>query len=410
MKVEQGAGRPWQHFADYYYAGTPSKRRVDADREWYAKKWGHLTTMGDDAADRLAVAIIDKRVARADFEAALTNGVSDAVDFAPEIVEFIAPRQTLPACLDAEAIARGAKAYRRLPMPAWVAHGAIAGFIFGAISPNSSMTLSLNEAIVESTHKRYVETAKYVHDLLVDPAGSSAFQTGCRVRLVHGFVRTEISRHVQWNTEAYGTPINLAPMLVAAAVEGPWAVPLLEKQGYRLTAQEKDDIAMFSAYQSFLQGVPEEELLTTHDDYSDFLYFYLSSDSVPLPEDRPAAEKVLRPLIANGYPISSSQAVTDLFNAFILAETRRSFGPEISREWGIDVPAAGLVVAPIAGVLNRALGFARRMPLTRPLCDKLADNMVYSTMPQMVKRVTGSSDVKFDSAAKEERTPVGGAV
>jgi len=27
----------------------------------------------------------------------------------------------------------------------------------------------------------------------------------------------------------------------------------------------------------------------------------------------------------------------------------------------------------------------------------------------MVERVTGSRDVKFDSAAKEERTPVGGA-
>ncbi len=48
------------------------------------------------------------------------------------------------------------------------------------------------------------------------------------------------------------------------------------------------------------------------------------------------------------------------------------------------------------------------MPLTRRLCDKLARNMVYSTMPQMVERVTGSSDVTFDSATKEERTPVGG--
>jgi len=27
----------------------------------------------------------------------------------------------------------------------------------------------------------------------------------------------------------------------------------------------------------------------------------------------------------------------------------------------------------------------------------------------MVERVTGSRDVKFDSAVKEERTPVGGA-
>ncbi|PFX04613.1 hypothetical protein CJ469_00021 [Nocardia farcinica] len=36
-------------------------------------------------------------------------------------------------------------------------------------------------------------------------------------------------------------------MIAAASLEGTWAVPLLEKQGYRLTGQEKDDIAQFSA-------------------------------------------------------------------------------------------------------------------------------------------------------------------
>lgn len=63
-------------------------------------------------------------------------------------------------------------------------------------SSRPPLTLSLNEAIVESTHKRYVETAKYVHDLLTDPAGTNAFRTACRVRLLHGFVRAEIERHV----------------------------------------------------------------------------------------------------------------------------------------------------------------------------------------------------------------------
>lgn len=155
-------------------------------------------------------------------------------------------------------------------------------------------------------------------------------------------------------------------MFAAAAVEAPWAVPLMSKQGYRLTRQEKDDIAMFSAYQSFLQGIPEEELNTTHDDYSDFQYFYINSESVPLPEDRAAAQKVLRPLIANGYPISPSKVVTNLFNAMILEEARRSFGPELSRDWGVSVPVSGRVVAPFARGGNRLLGLARRLPLTRP--------------------------------------------
>ena len=189
MGVEQ-ANRPWQHFADYYYAGTESKRRVDTDPQHYSNRWAHLHTMGDAAADRLAAAIIDRRISRAAFEEALVDGLPETANAAPEIVEFLAPVRTLPARLDRDAIARGAEAFRRLPMPAWAAHGAIAGFMFGAVSPNSALTLALNEAIIESTHKRYVETAKYVHDLLVDPAGSSAFRTGCRVRLVHGFVRT----------------------------------------------------------------------------------------------------------------------------------------------------------------------------------------------------------------------------
>ncbi|UVO11974.1 DUF2236 domain-containing protein [Mycobacterium sp. SVM_VP21] len=406
MSVEQGTGRPWQHFADYYYGVTESKRRVDVDRQRYADRWAHLHTMGDAAADRLAAAIIDRRVSRAAFEDTLASGLVDTADAAPEIVDFLAPVLTLPARLDRAAIARGAEAFCRIPMPAWVAHGVIAGFMFGAISPNSALTLALNEAIIESTHKRYVETAKYVHDLLVDPAGDSAFRTGCRVRLVHGFVRTEVSRHVEWNTAAYGTPIHLTAVLTAAAVQGSWAVPLLEKQGYRLTAQEKDDIAMFSAYQSYLQGVPEEDLLTTHQDYSDFLYFYLSGVPAPLPKDRASAARVLRPLIDNGYPISASQTVTYLFNAYVLAETRRSLGPALSDEWDIRVPATGTVIRPVAATLTRILGAARQLPLARPLCDKLARNMVHSAMPQMVERVTGSSEVRFDSTAKVERTAV----
>jgi hypothetical protein len=50
-------------------------------------------------------------------------------------------------------------------------------------------------------------------------------------------------------------------MLIASAVEGSWAVPLLEKKGYRLTEQ----------------------------DYSDFLY-YVSRSFLPLPADRPGRD------------------------------------------------------------------------------------------------------------------------
>lgn len=395
--------RPWQPFADYYYAGTDSKRRVDASPQAYADRWGHLYNEGDPVADRLALAIIERKVSRKDFESALTGELDPFGLPSPELGDFLESVRTLPGNLDAESIARGAETFLRLPMPAWTAHGAIAGFMFGAIQPNSALAMAMNEGVAAATHKRYVETAKYVYDLLVDPAGASAFRTACRVRLVHGFVRTEITRNGDWNQEAYGAPINLAPMLVASAVQGPWAVPLLEKQGYRLSRDEKNDIAMFGAYQAFLQGVPAAELLTTHDAYSDFLYFYLATATVPLPADRPEAEKVLRPLLENGYPISESKLVTRLFNAFIVEETRRSFGPALSREWRIEPSLAGRATVPIAAGLNRALGTARRSRWTRPLSHKMAEKMVHSSMPQMVERVTGDREVKFDSAAKKDR-------
>jgi hypothetical protein len=101
--------------------------------------------------------------------------------------------------------------------------------------------------------------------------------------------------------------------------------------------------------------VPEADLLTTHDDYSDFLYSYLSSGDMPLPQGPP--------------------------------RTR----PSAQRRMGHRRPAIGAVIRPVAAALNRVLGVARQVPLTRPLCDKLALHMVRSAMPQMVERVTGSA-------------------
>lgn len=395
--------RPWRHFADSYYAATDVPRRVERELDGLRARFAPMYRVADPAADPLAAAIIDRRIARSDFDTAVANGIDAVADAPAELRAFLDSVDGVASVLDLDAVARGAGVFRRLPPIVSVIHGAIAGFTYAAIMPNSAIALSLNRRMVEATRRRYIETAKYVADSVSRDGQdrfSAAFTTACRVRLVHAFVRTEIERHVDWNTDAYAPPINMAAVQVAAAVSGSWVVPFAEQRGYRFSPAQKDDLAAFTAYSAFLQGVPAEHLLSTHDALSEFVYLYLLDSPVPLPEDRAAAMSVLGPLVTNGYPISANTTVARLFNQYLLAETRSAFGDGLSDDWSIPAARTGRALMPVVGVANLLLSTMQRVPALEQAYRRINERYWEVAVPTMLERLTGSTHTSFDDAAR----------
>ena len=359
--------------------------------------------MGDHYGDPLGRAIIERRISRADFEVALTRGIKAVESPDPVLTAFFDQIDRVPDSIDMTAVARGSALVKQIPITVFVTHGVVAGFIFAAINPNSAIPLSLNQSIAQATRKRYIETTKYVADT-AKVGGLERFgpglQAACRVRLVHAFVRSEIARHFDWNIEAYDAPINPIALLAAAAVPDVWAARFAERNGCHFTKQQLNDIAQHNAYLAYLHGVPEELLPTDYETYCDDLCWSICQSVLPLSEDRQRVMSVLKPLLENGYPLSSNGATNWFFNQTIFTATRTIMGDKICDQFDIPRSRYAGSLATALAIVNRGLITARQTPVLSPLYRKGTTRYWDVTVPQLVERITGERDVTYATTAK----------
>jgi hypothetical protein len=389
---------PWRYFADYYFAGTPIRRRVSENWGQYEARYESVLQKGDPIADSLAQAIIDRRVSRADFELALTRGIDAVRQPDSTLREFFAHVDQLPDGIDMAAVDRGSAVLKQLPITVLLTHGIVAGFVFAAINPNSAIPLSLNQSIARATRRRYIETTKYVADTIATGGlqrFGGGFQSACRVRLVHAFVRTEIVRHYDWNFHAYGAPIHPVALIAAAAVPDVWAVRFAEKHGCRFSDRDLQDVAAHNARLAYLHGVPIELIPTDYESFCDVLCWAICQSALPLPEDRAAALSVLQPLLENGYPLSTNAAINWFFNQTVYTASRSILGDTLCDAY--DIPTSrqsGPLSVALAGI-NRMLVAAQRLPATRSIYRRGTSLYWNISVPRLVEKITGQSQVSY---------------
>lgn len=398
-------GSPWQTLLDFYFKDTETERRFGLNRLAPHDRVWRSAWVGDEPAETLGSAIISGKLSRSQFERGLrTLQLSKA----PEPVrEFIEPILELPDGLDIEAAERGAAVYRELPPSLPTTHGIVAGFVVAAITPNAAIPLSLNANVARATQQRYMRTARYVVDLMAPGAlrpYGSGFRSACRVRLVHGFVRSEISRHFDWNRQAYGVPIHAGALLTAAAVTGTWALVWAELQGCRFSQREKDDMAQFTAWQAHVHGVPSDLLVYTDVEWRDLIYRSVYYGGLPRAEDTHRARSVLGPLLGNGYPLTQRERLDDLFNAHVAEATRRILGDAMSDAFGVRGSRVGTLMRAPASLSMQALVRAhserRRSRVHRRVYARVCDRWWDKMVPGMVQKVTGARDTDYSDSAR----------
>jgi len=387
-----GTASPWRHFIEFYHGQSPHADEArhgtwpEAEAFWQ----GYFAT--DTRAGETT---------RPAFEQAL-GADADADDFTTPLAAFMAQGSTLPPAIDFAAAERGARVYRDLPSTVTTGHGVVGAFIFGAIYPNAAIALSLNANIAQATDRRYLRTTKYVADLVSEGGlrwGGEGAKSAARVRLVHGFVRREIARHFSWRTAVYGEPINQVATLLTATVTGTWVIPYAERHGYRFTAREKDDIAMFTALQAHYQGVAPQFLLTDYTALQRFNAWALYYGGLPEADDRPRTMSVLRPLITNGYPFSRSRLGTAAFNAMTMAYSRLMLGDALCEAYEIPRSLPGQLIAFFAGIAGRRTA-ARHAARTEDGAYCQQRKHWWNThIPMMLERATGSRDTNYAHSA-----------
>jgi hypothetical protein len=200
-------------------------------------------------------------------EQACDHGLESVPSAPPELVRFIQEMEQLPAWLDRELIAKGARIERnayahRAP---FVLRG---GFIGTFMNKYSALPMVLTGALShKSAARRMKETAIFFTSLVMPDAldrHGAAFKSAAMVRLMHSLVRFNLLYGGdRWDAQTYGIPIPQVDQLPAGLLSvSPLAQEAFRRGRTTFTPSERARVEL-ARYRSFLLGLPEELLPET---------------------------------------------------------------------------------------------------------------------------------------------------
>lgn len=196
-------------------------------------------------------------------EQALAQGI-DAVDSpTPEIIALFEQLDRVPDWVDWAQLERGAIAYWR---PGFFTGLALqcASLAAGYQSSSAVMPLIITGRLIDRAEKRKQETSRWLLSA-ANPGKMHRFEEGfaysVRVRLVHAFVRRKLMKMPEWDTQAWGAPINLTDTSYGISGEfSSVAINAIEKCGIKFSDQERADIYALWRYVGYVIGIPESLL------------------------------------------------------------------------------------------------------------------------------------------------------
>lgn len=224
------------------------------------RRFGEMYYHADPVAEAFVEDVYMTRGQRAGLalvDRALREGV-DAIEDAPHTLrELFDEIEQRPPWYDAEAVALGARVFRR-----WNTH--LFSFA-GAITCEGYQESSVAKPLVltgayagESANRRFLETAQFWLDVSepggLEPGGRGR-ETALRVRLMHVFVRKRLLTHPEWDLDAWGVPISQADAVLTLMGGSFLPATLLKLMGYRTSRREIEATLLFWRYVGHLMGV-----------------------------------------------------------------------------------------------------------------------------------------------------------
>lgn len=254
------------------------------DREPF-RHLGELLTVGDEPADRLVEWMHTAGMAqtRPLFERALVDGIASVDDAPAPLREFFTELETVPEWVDRDLIEQGARVMRSGGADGlYIARDValLGGYQFAGFN----QTLLRTGALEKGSNARFAETTRWATDVITEngllPQGVG-YQSTLRVRLIHAMVRRHVAALPDWDSDAWGLPINqtdMAATLVGALVSpslGVVTMGLVNRPG------EYDAVAHLTRYTGWLLGVQEDFLPNSFRDALRVLYHTSYALSTP---------------------------------------------------------------------------------------------------------------------------------
>ena len=214
--------------------------------------------MGDPIADDLASAIQrDGPDARAQFETALTQGISRIGGASAELKRFFERADEVPSWVDFEELELGALAYQRFGIMGMIVLSAWS-LINGYHSSAAVKPLAFTGQLRHNTQRRLAETARFVSEATqVDGLrpGRQGRDISLRVSVIHAHVRRACMESAQWRTDDWGVAINQCDMLGTLLEFSLLMMDGAERLGFLVSTDERQAILALWRYCGHLSGV-----------------------------------------------------------------------------------------------------------------------------------------------------------
>lgn len=240
-------------FVERYVNRAEARRRFGALADRYARFY----LEADPLADALADAIAERRVTRAQIDAALRKGLPSVKDPAPELRAFMAAIEAVPAWVDFTLLNDGARVYQRLGPAAMFILSAWS-LMNGYHSAPAVKPLMWTRQLDKMAPRRLAETGRFIIET-VEVDGLRRYHEGFRiaahVRVMHATVRRMILASGEWNTAAWGLPINQADMVGTTLEFSALVLRGAEAMGFLLSKRDQRAIMHLWRYSGFVSGV-----------------------------------------------------------------------------------------------------------------------------------------------------------
>lgn len=315
---------------------------------------------------------------RAQFETALEQGIEAVTDPAPEIVAFYETVDKIPAAIDMDLVAEGARVFRRIdPLNGVIGAEYMFGFVFGAMIPSSARSIAEGRVTVDAT-KRLTESTSYALEFLT-PGGyeryAAATKSACRLRLGHAAM-AEALRRGGWDESIYGAPISVGDTLGGAMLGVPFTALAAERIGYRFTSAEREALAQLGAMLAYRHGVPEHLLPTTAAQQRHVVYLILRAYVAGVD---PEASKIVLDSLQSA---NQGGRIAPLLRAFANGYARLILGDALCDQYNIARTPLTRLIPLQKPFISTIEALRQRVPFVHKRLDHLNERMWNTWLPK----------------------------
>ena len=224
------------------------------------------TLIGDPLMDEMAEELAP--VPQADLTRFIHAGMEQDVEVmraAPKVLRdfFIDYPPPEPPRLDYEEFAPGIRAFHR--DSGLILAGFAAGVLVDGFGTLIAKSFVMTGRVFDSGVRRLRQNNRHFLEVFF-PGGleraGDGWKLSVRIRFIHARMRRLLHDSGEWDTEAWGVPINSAHTGYAAACFSARTIKHSESVGVSYTQEERDSIMAVWRYTAYLMGIPETILFT----------------------------------------------------------------------------------------------------------------------------------------------------